>query len=83
MALAALFDDTLGRAEEAVLVFIDFVAAFDSVSHKLLDEALGEAGASDKSRAVFRAIYSKAAAAVRVRDPSGEEMISPSFRVGI
>eukprot|EP01048_Picozoa_sp_COSAG05_P005185 COSAG05_NODE_302_length_11841_cov_253.738801_1_plen_171_part_00 len=28
VALAALFDDTLGRADEAVLVFIDFVATF-------------------------------------------------------
>eukprot|EP01050_Picozoa_sp_SAG11_P008248 SAG11_NODE_718_length_7584_cov_10.771009_2_plen_464_part_00 len=81
VTLAALFDDVLGKADEAVIVFIDFVAAFDSVSHKLLDEALATAGASSKSRAIFRAIYSRAAAAVRVRDRSGEEVISPSFMV--
>ena len=46
-----------------------------------MDEALGKAGASNKTRAVFRAIYSKATAAVRVRDQNGEEMISSSFRV--
>ena len=39
MALVALLDDTLGWAEEVVIVFVDFVAAFDFVSHKLLDEA--------------------------------------------
>ena len=52
VALAALFDDTLGRADEAVLVFIDFVAAFDSVSHKFLDKDLRNAGASHKTRSI-------------------------------
>eukprot|EP01050_Picozoa_sp_SAG11_P013977 SAG11_NODE_1675_length_4475_cov_20.017824_3_plen_182_part_00 len=84
VALAALFGDTLGRADGAVIVFIGFVAAFDSVSHKILDEALavGEspvARSSDKSWAVFRAVYAKVAAAVRVRDSSGDEVIPPSF----
>ena len=64
--LAALIDDVLSRGDTAFIVFIDFVAAFDSVSHKLLDTALKAAGATDKSRAVFQAIYSKATAAVRV-----------------
>ena len=42
-------------------MFIDFAAAFDSVSHRLLDESLAAANASDKSRAIFRAIYTEAA----------------------
>eukprot|EP01050_Picozoa_sp_SAG11_P021886 SAG11_NODE_3993_length_2118_cov_2.908866_3_plen_71_part_00 len=69
----------LGKTDEAVIVFIDFVVAFDTVSHKLLDEALDTAGASNKSRAIFRAIYNKTVAVVWVRDRSGEEVISPSF----
>jgi hypothetical protein len=36
-------------------VSIGFVATFDSVSHKLLHQALAVAGASDKSWGVFRA----------------------------
>ena len=79
--LAALIDDVLGRGDTAFIVFIDFVAAFDSVSHKLLDAALHAAGATDKSRAVFRAIYSKASVAVRVRTENGEETISRSFNI--
>eukprot|EP01050_Picozoa_sp_SAG11_P050318 SAG11_NODE_27978_length_326_cov_1.634361_1_plen_82_part_01 len=58
----------------------DGECAFDTVSHKLLDTALNAAGASDKSRAVFRAIYSKASARVRVRDGT-EEVISRAFDV--
>jgi hypothetical protein len=33
------------------------VAAFDSVSHRLLDYALAAANTRKKSRAIFRAIY--------------------------
>ena len=49
---------------KAVITFIDFVAAFDSmrISHRFSDEALERADASDKSRAIFRAIYRSAKA---------------------
>ena len=63
------------------IVFIDFVAAFDSVLHKLLDAALQAAGATDKSRAVFHAIYHKASAAVWVQTENGEETISRPFDI--
>ena len=55
--LRLLIDSVLEIGSSCVLTFVDFAAAFDTVSHKLLDEALAEAGASDKSRALFRAIY--------------------------
>ena len=57
-----------------MLTFIDFVSAFDTVSHHFLDKVLGEANTSSKVRAVFRAIYTKAAAAVRVTGTGGEEV---------
>ena len=60
LLLARIIDNTLARGEEGVAVFLDYEAAFDSVSHLFLDEALGAAGASDKIRSIFRAIYSKA-----------------------
>ena len=63
------------------MTFIDFVAAFDTVSHKFLDQALTEAGASEKVRGVFRAIYSAAIAHVRVRDAGGRVSQSKSFPV--
>jgi exonuclease III len=45
------------KTEQSLIVtFIDFLSAFDTVSHKFLDEALLNAGASRKSRAIFRAI---------------------------
>ena len=39
--------------KEYVLTFLDYRAAFDSVSHKTLDVALREAGCSNKTRAIF------------------------------
>ena len=60
---------------KAVITFIDFVAVFDSISHRFLDEALKEAEASDKSRAVFRAIYKSATAVVRVSPPGGGDKV--------
>jgi hypothetical protein len=68
-------------SDPTVLTFIDFVSAFDTVSHKFLDEALREAGATEKVRGVFRAIYSAATASVRVRSQEGEEVHSRQFGV--
>ena len=48
----------LGR--KIALVFIDYSAAFDTVSHKFLDTALKEAKASNKLRALFRVVYAAA-----------------------
>jgi exonuclease III len=73
--------DVQNPTDPAVLTFIDFVSAFDTVSHKFLDEALSEAGASDKVRGVFRTIYSAATARVRVRTQGGEVVLSRSFDV--
>ena len=39
------------------LSFIDYSAAFDSISHKFLDKALKRAKVSVKTRRMFRAIY--------------------------
>ena len=64
-----------------MLTFIDFVVAFDSVSHKFLAESLHSAGASVKSGAMFRAIYRKAKARVRVTTQGGEEHFSSTFPV--
>ena len=80
-ALSRLIQLVIEADEKMLAVFIDFTAAFDSVAHKWLDEAMGKAGASDKSRAVFRAIYAKAIGAVRVRKASGEHVTSESFPI--
>ena len=60
---------------KAVATPIDFVAAFGSISHRSIDEALGGAEASDKSRAIFRAIYKSATAVVRVSLPGGGDKV--------
>ena len=53
-------------------------------SHRFLDEALEEAEASDKSRAIFRAIYKSATAVVRVSLPGGGgKVLTDPFPVDI
>ena len=53
------------------VTFLDLKQAFDSVSHACLEAALRDAGASDKSIAMFRAVYSVAKGAVRICACSG------------
>jgi len=79
--LAELMDAVLESQKTCVVTFIDFTAAFDSVSHKFLEKSLLRAGASDKSIAIFKAIYSKSSARVRVTTPGGEEVFSSPFPV--
>ena len=59
----------------AVITYIDFVAAFDSVSHRFLDESMAESKCRYKTRAIFRAIYRSATAQVRVQPPGGGDPI--------
>ena len=53
------------------VTFLDLRQAFGSVSHACLEEALRDAGASDKSIAMFRAIYTMAKGSVRVTGADG------------
>ena len=48
----------------ASIAFLDYIAAFDSIDHCFLDEALRHGGASDKTRAIIRSIYKNASAMV-------------------
>ena len=68
MTLRTLVEDMLEQGERLVATFVDYSAAFDTVSHKFLDLALADAGASHKSRAIFRAIYRAASASTKVPD---------------
>ena len=54
--LRIFIDRVLELEDSAVITFLDLTNAFGSVSQKFLDEALGDANASDKSRAIPRAI---------------------------
>ena len=70
------------RAALASLTFLDYIAAFDSVDHIFLDEALGISGASSKTRAIIRSIYSSASTIVRCRDENfGHTAFSDAFSV--
>ena len=73
----AIFTDPLvvpaeDEEKEYVVTFLDHRAAFDSVSHKVLDVALREAGCTSKTRAIFRGSYQSASTLVRAKMPGDE-----------
>ena len=63
------------------VTFIDYAAAFDTVSHKYIDRALKKAGASNKSRAIFRAVYATASAVIKTASTDDEAVISEPFPI--
>ena len=81
LLLRVIYDNIIRGKTECVVTFIDFAAAFDSVSHKYLDKALRKAGASRKTRVMFRAIYTKAAGVTRVKGIDGKVTMSMTFEV--
>ena len=81
LVLRTLYDAMLERGEPLYVTFIDYSAAFDSVSHKFLDEALHAAGASNKTRAMFRAIYRAATARTAVQGTDGKTVFSDVFPI--
>ena len=69
----------LGKS--VALTFVDYSAAFDSVSHKFIDATLERAGASNKIRAMFRAVYLAATAFTTVKGPDYTAVKSAEFRI--
>ena len=56
-------------------------AAFDSVSHKFIDSALREAGASIKTRRMYRALYEAASAITKIASVDGQQVMSKPFAI--
>ena len=71
LLLRVLYDQVINANRKCVVTYIDFTAAFDTISHKFMNSTLAKAGASRKSRAIFRAIYAAAAGIARVNGTGG------------
>ena len=67
--------------KSCVVTYIDYTAAFDSISHKISDRTLAAVGASRNSRAIFHAIYRAAKVITRVRDVDGKYEFSVKFKI--
>ena len=81
LLLRVLYDQIINTDSKLFVTYIDYSAAFDSVSHKFLDKSLANAGASRKTRAMFRAIYAAAEGTARVKGLQGSKVYSASFKV--
>ena len=83
MILRVLCDKMMALGKSLAVVFVDYFAAFDSVSHKFVDTALKEAGVSIKVRAmhIVRAIYKSASAFTSVRGADNKQVRCESFQI--
>ena len=81
LLLRVLIDNAIKNNTNMCVTFIDYSAAFDTVSHKFLDESLAAAGASRKTRAMFRAIYHAAEGMAKIRGLNGKTVYSQHFEV--
>jgi len=81
LILRTIFDEVLARKGKLYATFIDYSAAFDTVSHKFIDRALDDAGATHKTRAMFRQIYKSATARTEVEGIDGQTVLSDSFPI--
>ena len=81
LLLRLLMDAVLRAGKRAAITFIDYRAAFDTISHRFLDESLTAAGALPKIRPMVKAIYAEATVMVRLRLPSGDTLCSEPFPV--
>ena len=81
LLLRLLYKFIIDGKSDCVITFIDYKAAFDSVSHKYIDAVLIRAGASRKCRAMFRAIYEVAKGMVRVNGTMGKKIYSGIFEI--
>lgn len=81
MILHMVCQKMIEMGESIAISFIDYSAAFDTISHKFLDEALEAAGAPVKIRALFRAIYDAASAFTTVPDIDGKSTSSSTFPI--
>ena len=84
--LMMLIDKLLEEAEDetrsaAVITYIDFTAAFDSISHQYLLKALHEYGVPLKYCRLVKAIYDSAKVRVRLQEPGGEKTYSRNINV--
>ena len=81
LTLRTIYDELLEAGRQLYVTYVDCSAAFDSVSHKFLDRALKKAGASNKSRALFRAMCKAASAVTEVPSTDGTKVCSTSFQI--
>ena len=66
---------------KSVITFIDYSAAFDTETQLFLDSALADAGVSVKVRRIVQAIFAAATGVVRIRQPSGDNVLSEPFNI--
>ena len=57
LLLHVLFDQIINDGSTLFVTYIDYSAAFDSISHKFLDKSLTKTDASRKTRSIFRNLH--------------------------
>ena len=79
LLLRLLMDAVLRAGKQAVVTFIDYLAAFDTII--FLDEPMTAAGVQPNIRRIVKTIYAEATGMVRLRLPSSGTMLLEPFLV--
>ena len=75
------FIDILREGRQAVAIFIDYSAAFDTESQLFIHSALAETGVNSKVRRIVQAIFAAATGVVRIRQQDGGVEMSEPFNI--
>ena len=81
MILRTLCDAMMALGRKIAITFIDYSAAFDSVSHRFIDVDLKKAKVSVKIRAMYRAVYPAASAYTTVPTADGKQVKFDTFAI--
>lgn len=81
MTLIVLCERMMALSKFLTAVFIDYRAAFDSVSHKYVDKALKRTGASTNTRVMYKDIYKAAATFTEEAYADNKKTICDNFNI--
>ena len=81
MAINKLLEAADCKRSSAIITYIDFVAAFDSIIHSYLLQSLRKFGVPLKYCRIIRAIYESATVQVRIQEIGGHRSYSKSIPI--
>ena len=81
MTIQHLLENALPGESKGVITYIDFTAAFDSISHSFLLNALKEYNVPLKYCRLIKAIYDSAAVRVRLQERGGSKCYSRNVSI--
>ena len=81
MILRSIYDEMIDTGKTLYVTFVDYGVAFDSISHRFLDQTLKDSGTSDKNHVLFRSVYNITSVVIKVPSTDGKEVLLEPFSI--